>query len=574
MTNYITVLNQIADTVTLYVNCFKNGYTRLCYFYNPASIVTINLTEPRITIDGLTEKKYYFYCLNNQDEEVGHITVPVATASYATFWQNMLSYTDIEEDTNILLNLKEPEYVLDLYKAAVKSEDGIEAYEELLSSCTSFYNSRQESLNTMSIPDFILKDETVISFSGQRYYFIPYVYNLTEDKWEIVPGQERNRTETYTFNGKPSLMYRILVLSDISLVREYFYYCPSKTLSETILERRISTKQQLMKRTAEMMVQFDITELSEDEYGQEVVCALQEMKPEYPILAMPQLTYDEENGLFYGYFPNYNILPFVDYNIYIAALEIDQVYNQNKVPHKILAAGKNFILNPSAVRMNYGEDYIFYLCDKDNHILSMPCIYRYGTETDTELYFTISRKLDLDLYRRRLFNIFKEYDKKDWNTISLILDKYIASEENLYQPMTDYAIEEISRLDTIHFQIDYLIQLVLLNQIKYYLPTDQTFIHEQVYAEEYNKHVFPEAEEPYIIRCGRLDKNVLSWEFIAAGDTSKEIRIDKNKLICLQALNKDMTKTSPYALYHNIYSGSTRYFYYPNLEVTVAHGLY
>ena len=574
MTYDIIILNQITDTVMLYINCFKEGYTKLYYYTDPNEIHVLNLTSPRITIKELTEEEYVFYCENEKQEKTDPITISISTTNYDIFWNNLSSYSGVNNTEEILQEIKDPDYVISLYKMVLANKDKFADYEELLLSCVSFYNIRQESLNTVTVPDFTIKDNTITSVSGQKFNFVLYVYNSDAKKWDLIAKQSKKEINTYEFYGKPSLMYRICVLSDSGIMREYLYYQPSKTLSETILERQISAKQQLSEKTAEMMSRFDMTELLEDEYGQQVVCALQEIKPERYILSMPQVTYDKEDAWFYITFSDYTVLPAAGYNIYLAALEIDQAFNSKRVPHKILVPGKNFIMNPYACHMNYQEDYIFYFCDEDNNILSEPFLCGYNTDSDTSLYFSVSRKIDVEQYRRRLLNTFKEYDKKDWDSISLILDHYFTSEENLLRTISDYMLEEISRMDRLHYRIEYLMQLILLHQLQYYLPINQNFIKEQVYAEGYHKHVFPEADSLYIIRRGRINKNTLSWDYISCGSQVQELRTDQDEFLLLQAMDRSIINISPYAFYYNIYIGNTRYFYYPDLEVTVAHGLY
>jgi hypothetical protein len=575
MLNTIIILNQVADTITLYANCFKNGYTKLHYFYDPEDITIIDLTDPKITVKDLQEKKYYFYCTNSNGEEAGHINTSISMIRYQDLWNNILAYADQKKDSNTdkIFKMQELNYVLALYQLMYDDLSDIEIDEELLMAATAFYNIRQESLNSPGNPEITIKENKFYSINSKKYKFIPYAFDLKTKKWNIIKQITDEDVNSYTFYGKPSVMYRICVLSDFSLVREYLYYQPSETMSETILEGHISARQELTEKTAEIITQIDVSDILDDEYGQQVVCALQNVTPDYPVVMMPQIEFDNVSSLFHVNFAEPSLLQVTDYSIYLAALEIDQAFYNKKVPHRILVTGDSFIFNPRLFNMNYEEDYIFYICNEDGVILSNPVLCGYGTQTDTELYFTVSRKNDVEQYRRRLLNVFKKYNKSEWNTVSTILDKYSADIENLYIPITDYLIEDITRLDAYQHRIEYLIQLVLLNQLQYYLPVDQTFIKEQVYAEGYHKHVFPERQETYLIRRGRINKNTIDWDYITCSDEVREIRVDRNKILIMQAANKEITRVSPYVLYHNIYAGDTRYFYYPSLEVTVAHGL-
>lgn len=576
MINDITVISQIADQITLYVNCFKEGYKKLCYFHNPNNIIEIDLDMPEISIRNLQEEEYYFYCENEEGEETGHITVPISTVSIKDTWKNILTESELENKRNqtLIASLSSYDYIMDLYTASLREQQEVDEFDELILAAVSFYNLRQESLNTTFAPEFSIKNNIFSSTNSKEYKFVPFLYNRDNKKWEIINGLSKDKTDKFVFSDKPSEMYLILVLSDFSVIRKYFYYQPSETLSETILERRISTTRQFTEKTVEMMSRFDLSEIKDDEEKQRITCALQELKPEYPILASPKIIYDNESHLFTVEFPDWGILSTVDKIIYLSACEIDEAFNEKRVPHKILVTAENFVVGPFTLGLNYEEDYIFYFSDKSGKPLSNPILCSYGTSTDLETCFSISRRIDIEEYRRRLYNVFREYDKKDWNAVSILLDRYSTNEDNLYRPIMDYMLEAISRLDIMHYRIEYLMQLVLLNQLRNYVPIDQSFINQQVYAEGYHKHVFPEYETNYVIKCGRLNKNAIEWEYISCGEEVQELSTNRDSFLIMQVFDKDLTKASPYAFYHNIYTGETRYFFYPDLEVTVAHGLY
>ena len=576
MLNNITVISQIADQITLYVNCFKNGYTKLCYFYDPNNITVIDLAGPEVSIKELQEEEYYFYCENDQQEEIGHISVPISTVSIKDTWKNILAMSELDNKENLSLvsDLSGYNYIMDLYEATLREQKEVDEYDELLLAAVSYFNMQQELLNMTYAPEFSIKDNKISSTNSKKYKFVPFLYDRKSKKWKLMNGFARNETEEFIFSDKPSEMYLILVLSDFSVVRKYFYYQPSETLSETILERRIFANRQFTEKTVEMISRFDLSDIKDDEEKQMIVCALQELKPEYPLLDPPKITYDNESHFFSVEFPDYNILSTIDKIIYLSACEIDEAFNQKRVPHKILITGENLTVSPFTLGLNYEENYIFYFSDKNGKPFSNPVLCSYGTSTDVESCFYISRKIDIEEYRRKLYNVFKEYDKKDWDTVSILLDRYSANEDNLYRSIMDYILEAVSRLDIIHYRIEYLMQLILLNQLRNYVPIDQTFINKQVYAEGYHKHVFPENPNNYVIKRGRLNKNTIEWDYISCGEEVQELSTNQDSYLIMQALSQNLSQASPYAFYHNIYAGETKYFYYPDLEVTVAHGLY
>ena len=576
MWNSIIVLNQIANTVTLYANCYKNGYTRLCYFSDPEDIAIIDLSGPEITIRSLEEKEYYFYCVDQDLNETGHIKISVDAVSYKNFMDNIVEFTQTDDIDLIIPKINEQNYVMDLYRRATSRKKNFSYYEKLIMACVSFYNIRHEVLNSDTTPEFnlVFCPLKINSTNYKKYNYIPYVYDLDTKTWKRLSYQEEFRTESFAFSGKPSLMYRIRVLSDFNLVREYFYYQPSETLSKTILEGNISSQQQLTEKTAEMLTKLDVTEILDDEYAQEVVLALQEITPAFPIFRAPTISYNGYTGTISAKIENYLWILASRNKIYLAALELDQAFAKNKAPHKIPVHSSNMIFDPSIYLMNYGEDYIFYICDAAGNILSAPAIAAYGTNNNLSDIVQAKRRTDLELYRRRLFNIFKEYDKNSWDKIALILDQYMIAREDYYEPFLTYMIRKISYLDLYKDHSDFLLQLILLAWVQHYMPTDRTFLSHQVYGEAYHKHVLPEQENPYIICCMRINHGEITWNFLTGGEIAQEIWTDRDDYLLLFAMSPDFSRMSPSAFYSNIHQGQTRYFYYPGLEVDITHGLY
>lgn len=572
MTNAITVLNQIADKAVLYVNGYKEGYTQLYLYAKGRGTRIIPLSAPKITISDLVEGTYYLSCADAEGNETGYTTLHVSSISYRDFMDNVLTVVNVTDEASIELvsELSDIDYVTELYRKAYAK--GIEAYEETVTAFIDLFNTREETLNTFTVPEFMVRGGEIRSTGNKIFQCIVYVYDIARQTWKLVPGQSREQSGHYTFFGKHSEMYRICVLSENELVREYFYYQTSKTLSETILGRRIERTHNLDEKTALLVSKFDLTDLADDTYGQHVVGAIQEMNPIAPVMSMPHVEFNAENNIFYVTVPDFERTRFGETDLYIGALEIEEAFSPKKVPHKKPILTASFQMEPLWYHFNWGEDYLFYLCYADGTPVSQCVVCGYGSESKLDTYFAVSRKIDLELYRRRLFALYKEYDKADWPLVSSMLDQYLNSDENLYTSITEYLLVALSNLEAVRYRIDYLMELVLLNQLMYYTPVDQSFVHQQVYMPAYRKHVMPEAEK-HIICCARLDDHTLSWEYLEGGPEAKEIRIDKDQYTWLFALSTDFSRTSAFAFYHNIYIGEPQGFYFPHLEVTTIHGL-
>jgi len=572
--NDIIVLRQIADQATLYCNCVKKGYTELCYFQDPDQIVRVLLERPEVTVRNLTAGAASFYCENATGDQTGHIVIEISGVDRQTFYNNILYCNGLDPESyrTILQQLTEDDPVLQLYRLCRAEKKEPEPYETLLELFTEIYDVRQEYLNTAGDPDFIFREKTIASAYDVPYDFLPYRFDPGKNTWILSREQIVRNQPVFTFSGKPLEMYRILVLSEFQTVREYYIFPPSETRTGAILERKISVRKNLTEKTVGLMARMNLEEIAEDETGQEIVAALQEINPDHPLLQIPQVEYNENDNRFHAQVPDYDLVSQSDRTIYLAALEIDQAFSKTHVPHKILVTGETVVFRPTDYLFNQEEDYLFYLCDETGSVLSRASVAPFRTGHDTGQYFRISRKIDLETYRRRLYILFRDYSRENWDIISSLLDKFILNETSLYQSFTDFLLTEVLTLP--QAPTDLLVRLILWEQQQRYLPTDRSFLKEQVYAEGYHKHLFPESKEPYIICRTRLQDGQWVRDHILAGETATELFIDQEKFVYFYGISCNLSRTSAFVMYHNIHSGPTRYFYFPGLEVTVAHGLY
>ena len=70
-----------------------------------------------------------------------------------------------------------------------------------------------------------------------------------------------------------------------------------------------------------------------------------------------------------------------------------------------------------------------------------------------------------------------------------------------------------------------------------------------------------------------MNDGELSYQYYKSGNSGTEIRIDRGDIVILQAINPRTWQKSSIAFYNNKYPGAP-YFYFPELEVEVKHGLY
>lgn len=564
----IIILDQIGNHVHLYINCFKYGYKTLCYFSNNSDLVEVPLTSPEITIENLADTRYYFYCVDKEGNETGHVAISISTVSRTDLYQNILTVSRIDDPiySEIMSNLKTDQYVTGIMDSKKINDESIR--DSLLSTAVTYYNMAQESLNKDNTPSFQFDVNKIKSLSEDLYTFCPYVYN--NGKWILEQNKKRTNETEFTLNGKPRNLYLIFVLSDFQIVRKYFIYEPSETASMALYESRIKAKQILKEKTVEAASRYDLSDLMEDEYGQAVVSAIQELKPERPVFKKPEVSYEEDH--FSVTVKDRGLVLATGKDIYIGALEIDQAFLPNFVPHRIKVSGETFRFRPEDCFLNNHEDYLFFLCDESNKILSDILPVSYNTDNDIELYIAVSRKIDIEIFRRELFNVFREYDKKDWDMISSYLDGYAMTAEN-GSSFLEYMVQRIQELNIYQYNPVYLLELVLLTMLKHHMPIDQSFLQEQVYAQGYKKHVFPESSLQYAACVVRINNGSVQYDYLPCGRYAQEIRMDLDDILILYAIDGNNWRCSSIALYNNYNSEENPYFFFPDLEVKVLYGL-
>lgn len=558
----IILLQQTADTVTLYANCVKKGYTTICYFQDPESICTIQSEDPVITLRDLDSGDYYIYAENKEQHETGHTSFTVSALPKKTLFQNIALSNHVTIDNTILASLSAENYILDLYKKLIQENT---VTEEALLAFIEFYNAQQETLNTND-PEFIIENQTITVRTKIPYRFIPYVYHIDTDSWQILREQADNNTEVFSFYGKPALLYRICVLSDFSVVRDYFLYQPSETLSETILERQIQTKKNRAEKLAEQILQINLEEIADDENGQKTVASLLQFAPDHVIFRKPEINIEDME--LSCHIPDYSCIELLDKPIFLCILELEETFAKVFRPHRYKINEQDFIIPPFFLSMNPDTEYVLYLSDESGKILTEPILISLNPEYPTELYTVSYYRTIYDTYIRKLNSVFKEYGKEQWNQVAKLLEQYLLQNDYRFS-IPEFLCKQLIRLNPDRERIDRMLELVILCQLRYYANIDQSFISHQVYSKEFKSHVFPEAEHPYIVRTIRFNDGEITYDYFLTGEESLSIRMDKDAYLLLQCIDPDTWTVSAPAFYNNRVRSGAPYFYFPKLEVEV-----
>ena len=551
--NEIIFLSQVGSSLKLYANCVKNGYNKLHYFTDPETENEIILSGPEAVIQNLTAGEWFFYAENEQNETIGHTSIIISQLLSQTIFQNVLTCANIS-DVELPENLNTEDYVTQLYDLNV-SEETILAF-------VNFYNLRQEEINTATEPEFYIRQNQINSNIGISYTFVPY--EKDGDKWKRLNDSIVYDSEKFIFYGKPRRMYQIFVLSDFSVVRKYFIYEPSKTLSETKYERRISALQNWKEKTTELLENIALEELENDAYGRQIIASMVSLRNRRAIFKKPVVELDDNTLLVT--ISDYPCIALTDKNVYLAAIETEEACAESFRPHKYKIIEEQNKIPLSSLLINSDTDYLFYLTDDTGTILSDIFMFSTDSKINDETYNKVYNKIVFDDFKRKLYNVSQEYGKKEWESVSLLLDQYLFTDNSVN--LTEFLLQQLIRQDENRVRIDFLIQLVLLCKLRYYDNINQDFIKQQVFSQEFKSHVLPE-NSPYIIKITRLNGDTISYNYLSAGKESTSIRMDKDDFIFLQCIDPSSWNVSSIAFYNNRVKSGRPYFYFPKLEVEV-----
>ena len=558
----IIILQQIADTVVLYANCVKKGFHTIQYFKNPEQIITITTDTPKVTLHDLDTGTYYLYAENQNQEQTGHLSFTVSGLQKETVFKNIAADNRLNIEASVCSALSADQYIIDLYKNMLR---GKAVTEELLMAFIQFYNSWQETLNTNGLSEFTFSDQTISSQTKIAYQFVPYIYDFAADTWNIIRDQIEQKTESYSFFAKPRFLCQISVLSDFNVVRKYYIYQPSETLSETILERRLQTKQNKNEILQEKILQINLETIEEDEVGQNIVAALLYFKPDHTVFRIPEITINETTLHFFV--PDYECISLLEQPVYLAILEIEEIFSASPHPHRYQIKKQQDSFALSSLLLNSDTEYICYLADENDTKLSDLVLISLNPEYPVELYTKAYKRTVYDEYVRKLYTVFKEYGIAQWDTVSSLLSQYLLCDD-LTISLYEFMWQQILHLDPVTNAIDQMLKLIVLCQLQNYMDIDQSFVREQVYAVPYKKHVFPVQDPVYIIHATYVNGDTISHQYYLSGNSGTEIWIDRADIVLLQAVDPETWKSSSIAYYNNRYNGA-RYFYFPKLEVTV-----
>ena len=571
----IIVLNQIKDTVTLYCNCVKYGYTKLRYSRNdmPDDVIEIPLSSTEVTVTNLIPGEYTFCAVNLEGKFSLPVFIEMSAISHQQFLSNILiaAGLDAPDCLQIVKQLKTEKYIEELYSLWKnrKKDSPLDKYgEKILSALVSAYNLEQENLNGQFIFSFRISEENIAAGDQIKYKFVPYEFDSETKTWVLEKDNISNDWQFLIHNNKSSVLRQISVLSDFNVVRKYYIYQPSETSSEGILERRISANQIKTEKFHNLLANVDLTELYDDGIGQETVLSLMHLDSKKPIFKKPELTLTDSNKL-HIVIPDYEAFSLLTENTYLAALELNEAFSEQIHPHKIKITSDEFDISPARVLINPDQEYLFWITDKNNMVLSNVVLFSFNENFPIQKYTESYSRIVYDEYNRKLYSIFREYRKQDWNIISTLLQRYLLVGIQNDIDIEEFLINQVLQLDASAIQIDVLLQLIILCRLTYYSNIDQHLIQEQVYSKEMYSHIFPERENPYLIKIIKIKGTSIISEYMISGPESASVRIDKNDFVILQCINPTNWKVSAAAFYNNRIKYGQPYFYFPNLKVKV-----
>jgi len=402
---------------------------------------------------------------------------------------------------------------------------------------------------------------SITSRDDLSYTFVPYRYDPYEQRWILLRDHIAYDATFYQIDEKPSELYRILVLSDGELARRLYIYRPSKTRTEAIVESRIHSEKNALEKTAEL------TEEVDEKY--KLAAAILNFDPVRPVMHRPEIEITEVNNeeFFTVTVADYDMVALSPKEIFLAALEVTELYAEEQYPHRIRITDEILTVNRRQFLVNSDTEYVFYFIDENGVKLSQVTLVSFDDLCPVDDYEETYRRIQYNRYIRKLYSVFQQYDPVQWDEVSLASERYFSNATGSMS-FADFLIHQIAGFDPGRLRIDFLMQLVLLNELKDFMDIDQDFVRQQVHSRIFRTHILPVLDAPYLARITTVNGNVLECRHELVQDEVDEIRMDKDEFIFIQCIDPVTWKSSSIAFYNNRVGGRP-YFYFPKLEVEV-----
>ncbi len=438
---------------------------------------------------------------------------------------------------------------------------------------TQQYNARQEQLNLFVTPMFTFSNTEKYIISATDYIsydFHVYKLDTKYNQWIIQPALCQYNTDSFQLCGDAASLYKIVILKDGELIRQFYYYEFSAEVKENIIQDSIKAALEAKEQIHELFEDDEEINNSKDE--QYAVASMFQMDVTRPIFR-PLKIVPGNNRMINCTIPDYDVIKESQRTVYLAALELSEAWSYQKIPHKIKITAPTMNCGGLEFLPNTDTEYLFYIIDDAGTQLCHPTLVSFDEEYPSDTYAETYLRIWHDRYLRKLYTVFQEYGKNQWNIVSSIADKYFISQIE-YVPIRDYIIGQVVNLDVDKSSITRIIQLLLLCDLQYFMNIDQTFMRQQVYAEPYKMHVFPQSSSTYLIRIMRINKDQITYQTIRSGYGATEVQMYKDDYTIFQCIDPLSWKLSSIAFYNNTDASTASYFYFPKLEVEVKHGLY
>lgn len=560
MKKHILVLGQFGDKLKIICNCYKLQYDTLIYFPvdNPKDIHEQKLTGQYAILTDLSSGDYYLYCKNASEETIGHTTITILNTNKELFFDNVLNMFDFKNDKNIvdfLSNIKSDDYFVELYKKIVSTEDEAikNKYELILEQLCAIYNIRQELFNN---------DAYSFSFDqsiGCKIYenndlpvkFLPNAYSIDYDSYILDRNNVVYDKSLLSYNYNSCSLMRISIIDDFSMVREYLYYSPSKNAAMTKYEANFSLKAQIEEQISN--IQLEDIETS-SEHDQKVLIGMYNVLSQKKIFMPPELVVDKD--ILSICINDYDFLELFNKDIYIAAIDVDEAYKDNFNARKIKITEQQFNINLQDYFFYKDEDYICFVTDDNNTILSDPIIIRYSDETDN--INTINDQFKKVLYEDYRNELEKIFDAKHIDGLGEIINEaehWLTSQhqETLYE----FLLAQLVTSNTKLYDNKDIIKAIILAYLDGTKSFKLDYMNKRVYRTDSKIHVIPESN-PYILEIIKMNKNSYDVDRSLQGTDAKEISVKNSEITLIRCIDPITYTSSPIAMYcikdNNVYT--------------------
>lgn len=593
----LTRLNQ--DAMEFYCNCNESDTYNVFKYTIDNDIDRVTSVDlelkPYIYLDMMKTGRYSFWCENEDGEKSEKFDLNFKGQSKREYFDKI--YPNRNDKENYIINsIDSRDYMIELYKKFLKSENEIEkkTIAKILNSVVLNMNEniRRFNWNNSSID---LRCDTsyvsTIDFSLANNMFLygteidiefadinTKIENELQYKWNLLTSKKYDSVkDKLIFDFNPGL-YRIKLYSYGEVVR-YFYFFASRleNRNETFLrELEVS---QTKKENKIPKYDFDLPdEITGDNPDLVETIAMLDIfnAPRLQMFQNLSIYQDKyEEALIAEVEDIYSFSKDIGMKLYLACYSEEDYVKPEYSPIMIdINASRIKIDRELTAKLDiifYNEKYYFRIEDDNRNIVSNTCVVDLNNTTEKVLYNDIYNGLFYDTLSTKLHEIVNKdrVSKEYWNTIKEVVDKYRHLENAILKDITEYIIESIMERE---MDLGAILPSILDFDFIYRREKDRNFFNKRISKRAYWTHAIPEGD--YIVKIIEIDKKKVDVKYVYDPNKVQEIYYRNCDYMIIQLIDPKTYKRSGWTLYDNATNPNiTIEKHESSLEVEIVNGL-